>query len=68
MFGDDPVISEEDEIIVMEPPWAHCSSLKQNGCTAAAAAIKQTEETDIFEVDFYEPILCGFKNFLEDLD
>ena len=68
MFGDDPVISEEDEIIVMEPPWAHRSSLKQNGCTAAAAAIKQTEETGIFEVDFHEPILCGFKNFLEDLD
>ena len=30
-----------------------------SGCTAAAAAIKQTEETEIFEVDFYEPILCG---------
>ena len=60
MFGDDPVISEEDEIIVMEPPWALRSNLKQNGCTAAAAAIKQTEETDIFEVDFYEPILSGF--------
>ena len=60
LFGDDPVISEEDGIIVMEPPWAHCSYLKQNRCTAAAAAIKQTEETDIFEVDFYEPILSGF--------
>ena len=51
MFGDDPVISKEDEMIVMEPPWALRSDLKQNGCTAAAAAIKQTEETDIFEVD-----------------
>ena len=60
MFGDDPVISEEDEIIVMEPLRALCSNLKQNGCTAAAAAIKQTEETDIFGADFYEPILSGF--------
>ena len=57
MFGDDPVISEEDKIIVMEPPWAHRSSLKQNGCTAAAAAFKQTDETDFDETDIYEPWL-----------
>ena len=62
------MISDEDETIVVEPPWACRYNLKQIGCTAAAAAFKQTEETDIFEVDFYEPILCGFKNFLEDLD
>ena len=55
-------------MIVMEPLWALHSNLKQNGCTAAAAAIKQTEETNIFEVDFYEPILSSFKNFLEDLN
>ena len=63
MFGDDPVISEEDEIIVMEPPWAHRSSLKQNGCTAAAAAIKQTEETVHLRGGLYEPTLCGSKIF-----
>ena len=53
-------IARENEIIVVKPPWAHRSNLRQTGCTAAAAAIKQTEETDIFEVDFYEPILSGF--------
>ena len=62
------MISEEDEIIVMEPPWAHQSDLKQTGCTAAAAAIKQTEETVHLRGGLYEPILSGFKNFLEDLD
>ena len=60
MFSDDPVISEEDKITVMEPLWAHCSNLKQNRYTAAAASIKQTEETDIFKVDFYELILSSF--------
>ena len=60
MFGDDPVISKEDEIIMMEPPWALRSNLKQNGCTAAAAAIKQTEETVHLRGGLYEPILSGF--------
>ena len=60
MFGDDPVISKEGKMIMMEPLWALCSNLKQNRCTAAAAAIKQTEEASIFEVDFYELILSSF--------
>ena len=60
MFSNNLVISEEDKMIVMEPLQALCSNLKQNRCTAAAAVIKQTEETDIFEVDFYELILPGF--------